>query len=60
MSVSKAHEQLWNNIAKNASTLKKYYFEFITHEEMDQKDQEKVFFLTKGLVTFSNCLKEKD
>ena len=36
-------EQLWNNTAKNATTLKKYHQEFVTHKEMDQRGQGKVF-----------------
>lgn len=44
---------------KNATTLKKYYLDFITHEEIDQKGQEKVLFPTKGLVTFFQLFKRK-
>lgn len=53
-------EQLWNNTAKNATTLKKYYQEFVTHKEMDQRGQGKVFSPSKAWSYFSNCLKEKN
>lgn len=48
----KVYKPLWNNTAKNATTLKKYYQEFITHKEMDQRGQRKVFIPTEGLVIF--------
>ena len=44
---------------KNATTLKKYYLKFITHKEMDQRSQEKVFSPTKGLVIFFQLFKRK-
>lgn len=55
----KADEYLWNNTAKNASTLKKYNQEFITHKEMDQRGQGKVFPPTKVLVIFFQLLKRE-
>lgn len=55
----KADEYLWNNTAKNASTLKKYNQEFITHKEMDQRGQGKVFSPTKVLVIFFQLLKRE-
>lgn len=54
----RAKRVIMNNTAKNATTLKKYYQEFVTQGN-DQRGQGKVFSPPKAW-SFSNCLKEKN